>query len=203
MFDGLEDLRCRADGGDAAACIALGDRLLARAPYEAPPWEADARWRDLRQCERHADLRATDAFDYGVYDGLIYFEAVLTHARLLRALREEDLGRATPERGIYLEAAARYHERAARAGDPAGMWRLGWRHWLGQGVPADTDTALLWWRRAADLGAGEAKRLLERLGFLPDATLGQWDPAPVLSRTEVMVNWPRRNARHGGDHRAA
>ena len=39
--------------------------------------------------------------------------------------------------------------RAARFGDPEGMWDIGWRYWLGEGVKMDDSKAVPWWKQAA------------------------------------------------------
>ena len=66
-----------------------------------------------------------------------------------------------------IASARLFYDRAAEAGDGRGALRLGMTFdpiFLKQagfyGAPGDSDKALFWYRRASDLGDGEAKRLL-------------------------------------------
>jgi TPR repeat protein len=163
----LEELRSRAESGDPGACIALGDLLLARAPYDAPSWDHDGECRRFEQNRYAADFNANWAFDAGAFEGFVTWEQSLMRARLALDRRHEDLGRHTPGRHEQLCRATGWFARAAAAGDASAMYRLGWRYWLGQGVAADEAQAVAWWTRARERGDAAAEDILWRLDVIP------------------------------------
>jgi TPR repeat protein len=163
----LDELRRRAEVGDADACVALGDLLLARAPYYAPLWDHDPECCSLEQSRRAADFNANWAFDARCFEGFVAWEQALTRAQLALDRRHEDLGRHTSGRHEQLRRAAEWFARAAAAGDGPAMYRLGWRYWLGQGVAVDEVQAIAWWRRAYERGDVAAEDILWRLGVIP------------------------------------
>jgi TPR repeat protein len=88
--------------------------------------------------------------------------------RLEKELKEIErkmwsLRSAGPNRGEVLRQAVRYFEASAAQGDPEGMWNLGWRLWLGEGVVQNQADARLWWERAASCGHEAAAAKLEEL----------------------------------------
>jgi len=167
-FHDLDRLRERAGQGDSAACIRLADELLARAPYHGPRWESDSKWQAIWSSEMLSNLHATESYERFMYEAWRTNERCVLTGRLNRERREEELGRDTPGRDEMLAEAAHALERAAYAGDPEAMWRLGYRHWLGQGVPADWKAAEYWWQRAAEHGHGWSRKLVYHLLQLPD-----------------------------------
>ena len=172
MFEGIESLRDRADGGEAEACIRLGDLLLERAPYTSPRWESDGTLKGLLSNLGAFEIRATDAFEYSgamyratgdaerVRKNYFGCECSVMSSRIDVEARKEELARQTPARNDYLRAAAHYFRQAAAMGDPAAMYRLGWRYRLGQGVEHDREEGLRWWRRAAKHGDELAEHML-------------------------------------------
>jgi TPR repeat protein len=148
MYQGLEGLRERAEAGDAQACVELGEALLQRAPYESIPWESDSWMEDLKWGRRFSDLKAADCPGGGDE----YWDRQVRTFLERMAEHKEELGRGTARRDEFLRAALRYFEKAAAVNDPEALWRLGWRHWLGQGTRIDKDRAFDWWKKAAGLG---------------------------------------------------
>lgn len=66
--------------------------------------------------------------------------------------RLSDLPRVQRLQRSKLEAEIAETSRAARSGDPAALTDLGYRHFLGKGVPRSIDKALDLWRCACELG---------------------------------------------------
>jgi tetratricopeptide (TPR) repeat protein len=63
----------------------------------------------------------------------------------------------------YLQARS-WFEKAAALNHAGAMYQLGFLYENGQSVPRNRETALTWYRKAAERGDGEAKKALIRLG---------------------------------------
>lgn len=121
----------------------------------------EALWRDLdasrlRVLEQELLSRSTDAFEADALDALAIHEARLATVRRTLIWREQGAEAAfrhlAAERQAAFAEAYRCFERAAAVGDAEGMWNLGWRYHLGEGIAADQGQAVAWWRRAAVAG---------------------------------------------------
>lgn len=148
MYEGLEDLRERAEAWDAAACVELGDALLERAPCPHVPKDTDPLLRDLNWSLRFYNMKAADCPGGGDEQ----WEQRIRGARQAIDRRIADLNRGDPRRDEFLCAATRYFGMAAESGDPEGLWRLGWRCFLGEGTSVDEAYAFHCWWKAASLG---------------------------------------------------
>lgn len=71
----------------------------------------------------------------------------------------------------YRHAVALYCE-AARRGDPAAFYHLGWMYLNGRGVAHDDATAVMWLRKAAGRGVTQAENLLALLARVQPAAAG-------------------------------
>jgi TPR repeat protein len=52
---------------------------------------------------------------------------------------------------------------SAELGDVEGMWNLGWRYLLGEGIKPSTADAVQWWSRADALGHPKARNMINRI----------------------------------------
>jgi hypothetical protein len=59
--------------------------------------------------------------------------------------------------------AFEYFHKSSRLGDPEGMWNLGWRYYLGEGIERDLYQAVSWWDKAAKLGHIPAADMIKKV----------------------------------------
>lgn len=101
--------------------------------------------------------------------------------------------------------AARWFERAARAGHAGGQYKLGGMYYAGRGVKQDLGQAIDWWAKAAAQGHPEALNNLGALvstgtGVAVDAELGL---ALQLIAAEKGSETAQENVRHKLESEAA
>jgi soluble lytic murein transglycosylase-like protein len=79
-----------------------------------------------------------------------------------------------------LQAAALYCQ-AARLGDAASQYDLGWMYAYGRGVPRDDALAAFFFRAAAEQGVVQATNMLPLVGEPAEAPACMRDPEPVVA----------------------
>lgn len=79
-----------------------------------------------------------------------------------------------------LQAAALYCQ-AARLGDAASQYDLGWMYAYGRGVPRDDALAAFFFRAAAEQGVVQASNMLPLVGEPAEAPACMRDPEPVVA----------------------
>jgi len=110
--------------------------------------------RRLRHLKLHTDAQAGLAYDHG----WPVLEDAESELRDIRARIEE-----LKEQSIKVEMfreAFKYFKLSAELGDVEGMWNLGWRYLLGEGVEPCPLAANRWWSKAKDLGHQKARECL-------------------------------------------
>jgi len=186
LFSGVEELRRRADAGDREACNRLGMHLLEHAPDVPPPQHGRVMTAAEAEAARWAEINHRSAVLEDAYIGMMYRSqdedpALLQQeyeelaASLNRRVADAAASRHSIAQSVervaarqeYLEQAAHYFQQAANLGDPEGMWNLGWRYFLGQGVAQDERQALFWWRSAAALNHAAALARLVEMNATP------------------------------------
>lgn len=84
------------------------------------------------------------------------FEEVLARAQQGEILMQLTVGHMYEERGSYTNAV-RWYQEAAKAGDPAGQFKLGLLHAQGAGLPRDMAAAVKWFEQSAKQGFAGAQ----------------------------------------------
>jgi TPR repeat protein len=165
----LADLRRAADTPAGEACNRLGEYYLKHAlphleSYPEPQCPTEA----LKGEFSFWNIKANEAYEYH-FDEEDYgwVEARAARAYLDLVCREAGPGEALRRHGEWrnreLRTAFEWFQRAADLGDPEGMWNLGWRYWLGEGVAPDQAEAARWWKEAAARGHAAAREKLASL----------------------------------------
>lgn len=113
--------------------------------------------RRLYSLRDHTDSEASRAFDHGWPVQQAHESELRDIDKRIRELKETSIKEQT------LRLAADYFRQSAELGDPEGMWNLGWRYCLGEGVERSKYEAAHWWRRAAHFGHTSADEMLKRL----------------------------------------
>jgi TPR repeat protein len=124
----IEDLRSRADAGDAESQEALGGRLVDGTGVRQDFIEA-AKWFSRAAQQNHPNAQLNLAMLY-------------------------EAGRGVP---LDEAEAARWFRRAAEQGVADAQYQLALLHALGRGVRKDKEESVVWFRRAADLGLAAAQ----------------------------------------------
>ena len=112
----------------------------------------------LYSLRRHTDAQASLAYDHS------YMQLLETHERELEDIntRINQLKELSIKEEMFRQAVEYFHK-SARLGDTEGMWNLGWRYWLGEGVEKNEHEAIGWWRKAAGLGHLPAAEMIRKL----------------------------------------
>ena len=170
MNDAMDYLRGLADSGDVHACIYLGDLLLQRVPPEPPPeseWDSIPEIKELTREMDLLDSLANDAYDAHTMDAYKIYAQQAKEVNEKIKNHKETLRRDTRTREDHLREAFHWFSHAAMTlEDPAGIYRLAWRYFPGEGTAMDPDSAIHWWKQAASLGSQEAAEKLAELGEL-------------------------------------
>ena len=165
----LDDLRRAAATPAGEACNRLGEYYLKHAPphyesYPVPSCPIEA----LKCAAGFWNIKANDAFEYHADEtDLDRFNTLAARAHLDLVCRESGPGQALRAHSAWrnreLRTAFEWFQRAADLGDPEGMWNLGWRYALGEGVAPDQGEAARWWKEAAARGHAPAHEKLARM----------------------------------------
>lgn len=110
----------------------------------------------LRHLKLHTDAQAGLAYDHG----WPVLERIEKELRDIHARIEELTGQSM--RLEMLKEAFKYFKLSAELGDPEGMWNLGWRYLLGEGVEPSREAAVRWWSRAEKRGHPKAREMIDR-----------------------------------------
>jgi len=105
---------------------------------------------------------------------------------LRRDALDHELGNGMPRDGV--RAAALYCE-AAKLGDAASQFDLGWMYANGRGVPQDDALAAFFFRIAAEQGLPQAANMLRMIGAAPAAPPAcMLDPPPSAEAPKATVD---------------
>lgn len=159
------DLRQLAEAGNAEACNQLGMLLLSSAPPVPPPSVLPKLISELERKIQYFNERANDAFEWHIEEGVAFWEDSIREARRQIAELEQLPSDIAQRRAGLFEEAFLFFARSAALGDTEGMFNLAWRHWLGEGTPANCTEAIRLWRTAAERGHAGAKMQVEKLGL--------------------------------------
>lgn len=166
----IEEIRARADSGDAAAQWKLGS-LLTKGQHVEQNYAEAAKWHRKAAEQGHAAAQRSLAELYEVGQGVPLDPTEA--ARLFRQAAEQGdvvaqyslavlyvmgkgVGRDIPE-------AVKWYRQAAEQGDALAQFNLGVRHSEGDGVAQDPVEAYKWFSLAAAQGVEDAVRAREAL----------------------------------------
>ena len=117
--------------------------------------------KSLEYARRHRqDIDYFDDYAWQTMDAALY---EVWNPQIEKANKDIIMYEALSLREVSFHHAFEFFYKSARFGDPEGMWNLGWRYWLGEGVLKDRSRALLWWKQAALKGHGPAAQKLSEL----------------------------------------
>ena len=124
-------------------------------------YKTDIDYRLMPEQWRRADDGATYACDTGNYE--LYEQSLERLDELTAKYKGQGVWALLSPQGIIMRQAVRLFEASAEWGDLEGIWNLGWRYELGEGVEKDREKAILYWKRAAMLGHDGARSKLVSL----------------------------------------
>jgi len=201
LHGAVDELKSRADSGDAAARHQLAEFLISGDPA-APGYDSAASWLRSMAFENVPDARFLLGYLYehgkGVpRDYVQAFENYSASAREGYAPAENNLGTLYHHgNGVpkSLDEAFRWYRAAALKGNPSGEHNLGNFYYLGYATPVDYSQAVKWFRAAAEQGFAPAQSSLAYCYLKGVGVSTDYDEA---------VRWARLAADQGHPHAEA
>lgn len=152
--EALQADKLKADNGDRYACIRLIDQLLKKSGplIDINLVDISSLKKELNELKKQfGNTFSTVLPNSGLAAKIDYIEKMIINFEYDHPFFKEAFK--------YCLLSAEKYE------DPEGMWRLGWRYWLGEGTALDKGKAIQWWKKAAYLNFLMAAERLDSLGI--------------------------------------